>query len=282
MSKTDPNYLEGSQESWEQIWREESEANYLNPGSFVGVTERIKVDSFLDKFLQASGKRSLECGCGLATVSLLLSDRGFEVTMLDSSPEALHRVKVTMKKSGRRGTILLGDINNIPVPDKSYDLVHSYGVLEHFDGIEKPMAEMLRVLKPGGVFFADIVPAKQGWIHQAANIMNHTTIFAGALLRLRLREWWEFINIERRKKFYVNQHPLDDYLAVLNKYGLKDVRSGGYGLFPDIVLPDFLKRKYYDFVLRHRNLGIDFNKSGSAFSRQAGFGWWVYGMKPLQ
>ncbi len=158
----DRNNLKGSQESWEQLWQDGNDVNYLDPGSFAGINERIKVDSFIDKFLQASGKRSLECGCGLATVSMLLADRG---------------------------TLLLGDINAIPSPDSTYDLVHSYGVLEHFAEIEKPMEEMLRVLKPGGVFFADIVPANQGLIHTTANAMNHTVIFAGSILRLRMRKW---------------------------------------------------------------------------------------------
>ena len=282
LDSTDQNYQRGSQKSWEQLWQEGNEVNYLSPESFVGINERIKVDSFIDKFLQAPGKRSLECGCGLATVSMLLADRGFEVSMLDSSPEALRRVKITLETSRSRGTLLLGDINAIPTPDSTYDLVHSYGVLEHFAEIEKPMKEMLRVLKPGGVFFADIVPAKQGFIHQIANIMNHTAIFAGSILRLRLRKWWNFFNMERREKFYVNQHPLTDYLSVLKNHGLSNINSGGYGLFPDMAMPAFFKRKYYGYILRHRNWGIAFNNSGSAFSRQAGFGWWIYGVKPLK
>jgi len=282
LDSTDQNYQRGSQKSWEQLWQDGNEVNYLSPESFVGINERIKVDSFIDKFRKASGMRSLECGCGLATVSMLLADRGFEATMLDSSPEALRRVKITLKNSKRRGALLLGDLNTIPALDGSYDLVHSYGVLEHFEEIEKPMEEMLRVLKPGGVFFADIVPANQGLIHQVANLMNHTAIFAGSLLRLRLRKWWGFFNMEKRDKFYVNRHPLKNYLDVLKKIGLTDIKSGGYGLFPDLALPTFLKRKYLSFILRHRDRGIAFNKSGSAFSRQAGFGWWIYGVKPLQ
>jgi SAM-dependent methyltransferase len=282
LNSTENNYLKGSQESWDQLWQGGSDVNYLDPGSLVGISERIKVDSFIDQFLQAPGKRSLECGCGLATVSMLLADRGFDIYMLDSSPEALRRVKKTLETTGRRGTLLLGDINAIPVPDGTYDLVHSYGVLEHFAGIEESMGEMLRILKPGGVFFADIVPAKQGLIHRSATGLNHTVIFAGALLRLRLRKWWNFFNLEKRDKFYINHHPLDDYLAVLKNHGLLDIKSGGYGLFPSLVLPAFLKQKYLGFILRHRNLGITFNKSGSAFSRQAGFGWWICGVKPLQ
>lgn len=276
------NYLKGSQESWEQLWQGGNDVNYLDPGSFAGINGRIKVDSFIKRFLQAPGKRSLECGCGLATVSMLLADRGFKVTMLDSSPGALQRVKITLETSNRQGLLLLGDINAMPVQEGSYDLVHSYGVLEHFADIEKPLKEMVRVLKPGGVFFADIVPANPGLIHQSANVMNHIAIFAGSLLRLRIKKWWEFFNMERREKFYVNQHPLSDYLAVLLRYGLRDITYGGYGMFPNLALPKPLKRKYFNFIVRHRNWGIDFNKSGSAFSRRTGFGWWICGVKPLQ
>ena len=43
-----------------------------------------------------------------------------------------------------------GDVRDIPFKDDSLDAVYSMGTIEHFDATERAVAEMARVLKPGG------------------------------------------------------------------------------------------------------------------------------------
>ncbi|MBK9241506.1 MAG: class I SAM-dependent methyltransferase [Acidobacteria bacterium] len=43
-----------------------------------------------------------------------------------------------------------GDVRDIPFKDDSFDAVYSMGTIEHFDATERAVAEMARVLKPGG------------------------------------------------------------------------------------------------------------------------------------
>ena len=45
---------------------------------------------------------------------------------------------------------IIGDIKNIPLPDESVDAVICRAVLEHIDEPFKAVAEMNRILKPGG------------------------------------------------------------------------------------------------------------------------------------
>jgi SAM-dependent methyltransferase len=44
----------------------------------------------------------------------------------------------------------VGDVRNIPFADASFDAVYSMGTIEHFDETEGAVAEIVRVLKPGG------------------------------------------------------------------------------------------------------------------------------------
>ena len=44
----------------------------------------------------------------------------------------------------------VGDVRELPFRDASFDLIYSMGTIEHFDETEQAVAEMARVLKPGG------------------------------------------------------------------------------------------------------------------------------------
>lgn len=44
----------------------------------------------------------------------------------------------------------IGDVRDLPFADNSFDAIYSMGTIEHFDETEQAVAEMLRVLKPGG------------------------------------------------------------------------------------------------------------------------------------
>lgn len=44
----------------------------------------------------------------------------------------------------------LGDVRTLPFLDDSFDAIYSMGTIEHFDETEEAVAEMARVLKPGG------------------------------------------------------------------------------------------------------------------------------------
>lgn len=50
--------------------------------------------------------------------------------------------------AGLRGVV--ADVRDLPYRDNSFDAVYSMGTIEHFDETERAVAEMARVLKPGG------------------------------------------------------------------------------------------------------------------------------------
>ena len=122
------------------------------------VTERIKL-KYLDAYVRP-GMRVLEVGCGSAKLSALLAARGLRVWGIDQSTAGLHVAQRNMAYLKTTAAFARADAFTLPFADASFDLVFSTGLLEHFADPTRLMRSMIRVLKPGGLFFSDIVPLK--------------------------------------------------------------------------------------------------------------------------
>jgi SAM-dependent methyltransferase len=79
---------------------------------------------------------------------------------MDFSPNALKAAQLNYHSATVTGGFLAGDGFALPVQDQSLDVVLSTGLLEHFHDPTPIVREMVRVLKPGGLFYSDIVPNK--------------------------------------------------------------------------------------------------------------------------
>ena len=103
--------------------------------------------------LDGAGRRLLEVGCGIGVDSIQLAQRGFAVTAVDLTENAL---AVARQFAARRGVSIdfrLGNAEGLDFPDQSFDVVYSFGVLHHTPDIERSVAEVHRVLRPGGTAY---------------------------------------------------------------------------------------------------------------------------------
>ena len=93
----------------------------------------------------------LEAGCGLGRWVIPLAEKGYDVTGLEIESEAIG--KINQYYSSKNLRLVQGDVFNMSFPDKTFDLILSLGVLEHFEDPlvqKKAIAEHLRVMKDDG------------------------------------------------------------------------------------------------------------------------------------
>lgn len=92
------------------------------------------------------GSRLLEAGCGSGRWLRFLSDRGYEMVGLEYQRETLQMVR----RAWPDLEVVQGDCEASPFEASSFDGALSFGVVEHWSrGPEDPLADLLRILKPG-------------------------------------------------------------------------------------------------------------------------------------
>jgi len=104
----------------------------------------VKVLEFLGV---PSHKKILDVGCGKGRFCRIMKDSGFaDVVGIDAS-EGLIRVA---QKNNTDITFFQANVTDMPFNDNEFDVVLCIEVLEHIVDIQKAIAEMARILKPGG------------------------------------------------------------------------------------------------------------------------------------
>ncbi len=101
--------------------------------------------------LARPGIRVLDLCCGTGRHSLVAAQSGAQVTVADIAP---HNVELARLRATRAGLQVAGtvtDAESLPWPDSSFDVVTCAGSLSYVD-LEKFLAELRRVLRPGGAF----------------------------------------------------------------------------------------------------------------------------------
>lgn len=95
-----------------------------------------------------AGRRILDAGCGAGPVSAALRDRGAVVSGFDRSAKM---VELARQRLGDDVDLRVADITGpLPYPDGAFDDAVAALVLHYLEDWTAPLAELRRVLKPGG------------------------------------------------------------------------------------------------------------------------------------
>jgi ubiquinone/menaquinone biosynthesis C-methylase UbiE len=107
-----------------------------------------------------AGLRVLEIGCGggVATAELLRRHRVASVHAFDLDAAFVSRARRRLAGyAPNRVQLSVADATAIPACDQSFDAVFDFGVLHHVPAWRDAVAEVRRVLRPGGRFFFEEV-----------------------------------------------------------------------------------------------------------------------------
>ena len=102
-------------------------------------------------FLLTPRVRIADLGAGDGTLSRLLARQAESVHCVDNSPRMVQVGRALAKKEHLRNlTYVLGNIEKVPLPDRSIDLALLSQALHHAENPRLALAEAFRILKPGG------------------------------------------------------------------------------------------------------------------------------------
>ena len=100
------------------------------------------------------GQRVLDFGCGPGTISVGLAKavQPGEVHGIDMEASQIELARAAAKAGGHaNATFHVGDVTDLPFDDNSFDVAHCHAVLMHVPDTRATLAEVKRVLKPGGI-----------------------------------------------------------------------------------------------------------------------------------
>jgi SAM-dependent methyltransferase len=177
------------------------------------------LDVLWDRIAEAEPGRVLEVGPGPGELSeRMANELGVEVVAVDISPRMVELTR-------ERGIdARVGDVQELPFPDASFDLVVAAWVLFHPPDLDRAMREIARVLRPGGRLVA------------ATNSEAH------------LQELWELVGIERIGYSFSAENAADalrPYFADVRMYPVE-----GWVTFADTAMV----RDYVASSIVHRHL----------------------------
>lgn len=149
------------------------------------------------------GDLVLDVGTGFGRHTFELARRGHRVVAVDVADDEVRATLATLDAMSEAGEIsasaavgvLRGDATSLPFVDAAFDAVLTSEVLEHVPDDVGALAEMTRVLRPGGVFAATVpswLPEKINWMlsddyHAPAVEGGHVRIYSATELKAKVR-----------------------------------------------------------------------------------------------
>lgn len=140
----------------------------------------------------------LDVGCGGGLLAEEFSSLGCQVTGIDPSEQSLVTARAHAQQLGLQIDYRCGFGDNLPFEDNHFDVVSCCDVLEHIEDWEATVAEIARVLKPGGLFLFDTINrTAYSWL---VNIFIAQEFAPTRFMPKNLHVWRMFISPDELEK----------------------------------------------------------------------------------
>ena len=180
--------------------------------------------------------RVLDLACGTGRIATELARRGYDVAGLDIS----HRVLDVARREAPELDLRQGDMRELPWPDASFGAViniwTAFGYFETQAEDERVLAEVVRVLEPGGRFVLDTVNQTalvrgfrpKSWSEEADGVLmleeREYSVFTG-----RATARWTFVRdgVRSELAFDHRVYTCPEYVELLGRAGMRTVEACG-------------------------------------------------------
>jgi SAM-dependent methyltransferase len=160
--------------------------------------------------------RALDWGAGKGHTAFLLNKAGFAVDSCDvkgdESDSSFGQPTPILDHLGVAVTPL-EHVSALPYPDRSFELVTSFGVLEHVGDERASLREIHRVLQPGGVLFISFLPRTWSWTQWLARARGneyHDRLYRASRTKdLLAQANFEIADMFRGQLFPKNSMPMN-------------------------------------------------------------------------
>lgn len=127
---------------WSQVFRTSENEPFYNAA----------FDRIAKHFGAPDDEPVIDAGCGSGTKCLHLARRGYRVKGLDISEVILREARAAAAAAGvaERASFQVEDLTRISLPTNSQKRVLCWGVLMHVPEVDKAVAELSRIVAPGG------------------------------------------------------------------------------------------------------------------------------------
>lgn len=222
----EPRYREMLERDRERWWQSENwdkwAGHYISEyprGHFILETLARYAPEF-----RAEGARVLDVGCGDAGVLIAFAEAGAVCSGIEPDARSLERGSVRAEEHGVRVDLRQSFAEQLPFPDAAFDLVVLDNVLEHVQDREQTLAEIRRVVRPGGLLY--LVTPKPFALYSLWSDPHYA--MAGLVLMPRSMQVWYFEKVRGggRGNYGVGVIPTRRaVLEMLARHGFRSLES---------------------------------------------------------
>lgn len=189
-------------------WYDEIDRRFLDSAYYAAGQNGQPFGRFLKPDL-VSGKQVLEIGCGMGTHAEMLLRNGARLTAIDQTALAVESTRRRLELKQLDARVLQQDAEKLTLPDRSFDVVWTWGVIHHSSSTEQCVSEISRVLRPGGRLMMMV------YYRPSLVYYLHCGLIRGVLLGQLLRQSLHQIYVNATDGFYARVFSKSELRALL-------------------------------------------------------------------
>jgi ArsR family transcriptional regulator len=109
-----------------------------------------------------------DVGCGTGYLTRALGRRVAKVVCVDTSQAMLDRARDNLSDLNAEIELRMGAVESLPLENEEVDAACAHMVLHHLGDVRAGLAEMARVVRPGGVVVClDLLPHRETWMRES-------------------------------------------------------------------------------------------------------------------